>query len=85
MPEAIYILCGLTCLACAVLLLRAYRRSRARLLMWGAACFVALTINNILLFLDLVALPSVDLSLYRHGSTLAGLILMLYGLIWDAE
>lgn len=79
----VFILCALTSLACCVLLLRAYRRSRVRLLLWSGWCFAAFTVNNILLILDLRVLPSVDLSLLRTASSLAGLCFLLYGFIWE--
>lgn len=81
MAEAVYALCTLTCLACAALLLRSWRKSGSRLLLWGGLCFVALTVNNALLFLDLVVFPGVDLRLVRNGTALLGAGLMLYGLI----
>ena len=62
MDKAIFGLCTLTALACAVLLLRAYARSRFRLLLWSGLCFAGLTLNNALLVLDRVVLPTqVDL------------------------
>ena len=85
MAEAVYVLCAATSLACAVLLWRGYRRSKARLLMWSSLCFFALAANNVLLFVDLVLLPNTDLSLARTISALIGLSLLLYGLIWDGE
>jgi hypothetical protein len=85
MAEAVYILCALTSLACSVLLLRAYGRSRLRLLLWSGLCFVALAISNLVLFLDLVVVPSVDLSLVRSTLGLLGVATLLYGLIWDAQ
>ena len=85
MAEVVYVLCSLTSLACSVLLLRGYRRSRVRLLLWSSLCFLGLTISNILLFTDLVILPQIDLSLWRSLATLAGLLVLIYGLIWDAS
>jgi hypothetical protein len=92
MAQAVYILCAVTSLACAVLLLRGYRRSpRARFLLWSSLCFVGLALNNVMLFVDRVILPDetqllgIDFALWRSGSALAGLLLLLYGLIWDAE
>jgi hypothetical protein len=35
MAAAVYVLCALTSLACAVLLLRSYARRRVRLLLWN--------------------------------------------------
>lgn len=81
MAEAVYILCALTSVLCAVLLFRSWRASRARLLMWSALCFAGLAINNILLFADLVILPQeADLSLVRSGTALAAMVLLLIGL-----
>jgi hypothetical protein len=85
MAEAIYILCAATSLACAVLLCRGYLRTRARFLLWSGLCFLALAVNNALLFIDLVVLPERDLSLARSLTALAGLLLLLYGLIWDSN
>lgn len=85
MAEAVYIGCALASLACAVLLLRGYRRSKARLLLWSCLCFSCLTVNNILLVADKIVFAEIDLSLWRSGSALVGLLLLLYGMIWDAE
>lgn len=83
---AVYILSMLTCTACAILLLRGYKRSGAALLLWSGLCFAGLTINNLLLFIDLVILPtSIDLTYYRQASTLISLLVLLYGLIWESE
>lgn len=85
MAEGVYVLCALTSIACAVLLTRGYARSRARFLLWSALCFIGLAANNVLLFLDLAVLPRVDLSLWRSLTALAGLALLLFGLVWDVE
>ena len=86
MAEAVYILCALTSAACAVLLLRGYRRSGMRLLLWSGLCFVALAVSNVVLFVDLVIVPEdIDLSLIRSGLGLLGVVTLLYGLIWDAQ
>ena len=81
MPEAVYLLCALTSLTCAILLGRAYRATRVQLLLWSAVCFAAMTLTNVLLFIDLTVWPSVDLRLLRNGVTLLGLTALLYGLI----
>ncbi|MCP3100928.1 DUF5985 family protein [Myxococcus sp. K15C18031901] len=86
MAEAVYILCALTSVACAVLLLRAWKRSQSRLLLWSGLCFVGMALSNILLFVDLVILPStIDLYMPRLLATLASVAVLLYGLIWDAS
>ena len=86
MAQIIYILCILTSLACAWLLLGSYRRTRHRLLFWSGMCFVVITLNNVLLMVDRVIFPtSVDLLPYRLGSALLALMLLLYGLIYEKE
>ena len=84
MAEVVYVMCALTSLACAVLLARGYLRSRSRLLLWSSLCFLGLAANNVLLFVDLVVVPSSDLSLLRVGTALAGVAVLVYGLVWDA-
>ena len=79
----IYLLCALTALLCAVLLLRAYARSRYRLLLWSGLCFAGLTANNILLVLDKVVLPQIDFSLARSIAALVAMAVLIYGLIFD--
>ena len=83
MATAVYILCALTSVACALLLLAAYRRERARLLLWSCLCFGWLAINNVLLVIDLVLVTDVDLSIARVSTALVGLLTLLFGLIYD--
>lgn len=79
--EVIYVLCAATSLFCFVLLFRGFVRTRARLLLWSSAAFLAFTVTNILLVLDLIFLPQADLSLYRNAVTLFGIAVLIYGLI----
>jgi hypothetical protein len=81
----IYAACALTALACAVLLLRGYRNSGARLLLWGGLCFVGLTLNNVLVFLDLMVVPDVSLFTWRNLAALGAMSVLVFGLIWDAR
>ena len=85
MAETVYLLCAATSAACAGLLLRAYRRQRTRLLLWSSLCFVFLAVNNALLFVDLSVATGVDLSLWRSITTLAGVSVLLFGLIWESR
>ncbi|MDF2441754.1 MAG: hypothetical protein JWN98_2738 [Abditibacteriota bacterium] len=85
MAGLVYVLCALTSLACAVLLLRAYKQSQVRLLFWSGLCFIGFTLNNALLFLDLKVFPDTDLFMLRSLPTLIGVLLLIYGLIWDGE
>jgi hypothetical protein len=83
--EAIYLLCAATSLVAAYLLLRQYRRSRTKLLLWSVIGFVGLAVNNVLVYVDLVLVPANDLALVRTLAGAAGLGALLYGLIWDSQ
>jgi hypothetical protein len=85
MAAFIYSLCALTCLAAFGLLLRSWRATRHRLLFWSALCFAFLSLNNVLLVVDNLVLPQVDLSTPRLLSALLGVLLLLFGLIWEEE
>ena len=83
MANLVYALCALTSLACAVLLLRGFARSRARLLLWSGLCFVGFFINNALLVVD--ARIVYDLSVVRSLPSVLGVVLLLYGLGWESD
>ena len=85
MAAIIYGLCTLTALTCAYLLLTAYRRGRYRLLLWSGLGFAGLTLNNLVLLLDKIVFTLVDLTVWRTAIALASFMIILYGLIWDAE
>jgi ABC-type enterochelin transport system permease subunit len=85
MAKAVFLLCALTSLTCAALLLRAYARRHSRLLLWSGLCFVGLALNNGLLVIDRVILPDANLSVVRQIPAVGGIALLLWGLVWDAE
>ena len=86
MAAVIYSLCALTSITCLVLLWRSWRASGARLLFWSALCFAALSVNNVLLVVDRVVLPTqVDLSMWRLVWALAAVLLLLFGLVWEED
>lgn len=86
LATVVYALCALTSLACAVLLLRGFVASRARLLLWSGLCFAGLALNNIILLVDLSVVPTlVDLSFVRSVPALVGVGLLLYGLVWETR
>jgi hydrogenase/urease accessory protein HupE len=85
MATAVYLLCALTSLACAVLLLRAYRQRGVRLLLYSGLAFVGFTLGNAMLVVDVVMVPTVDLALFRSLPVLFGLLVLIYGLVWDAK
>ena len=84
MARLVYALCALTSMIVAVLLVRGFLQSRARLLLWSALCFVLLAVNNVLLFIDF-SLPMIDLPVWRAVPIVAGLALLIYGLIWEVR
>lgn len=84
-PSAVYLLCFLTSSACAFLLARNYARTRARLLLWSALCFVFLAFNNLAVIVDLLVLPERNFSIPRVVLSLVAVSLLLFGLIWDMD
>jgi hypothetical protein len=82
---AVYLLCAATALACCVLMLRGYRHRWVPLLLWCGLCFLALTVENLILFIDLVLIPEKDLSAFHIAAALIGVTLLLYGLIWEVR
>lgn len=84
--SAVYLLCLATSVACALLLARSYARTRARLLLWSALCFAFLSLNNLIVVIDLLILPtSIDLSIWRLAASLVAVSVLLYGFIWESE
>jgi hypothetical protein len=81
--EAIYVLSAVTSLVAAALLLRQYRTSRTALLFWSFIGFIGLAVNNVLVYVDLVVVPSIDLAPARALAGAAGLVALLYGLLWE--
>ncbi len=77
----VYILCAVTSMACSVLLLRQYRRSRSALFFNSGVAFLCFATANVVLFIDLVVLPEVDLKIWRNLVNLTGVILLLFTLI----
>lgn len=78
-------LCALTSLACAVLLWRGYRRHPVRLLFWSGLFFAFMALGNLILIADVQVLPTIDLSLLRSAPHLAGVLCLLYGLVWEGK
>ena len=84
-PALVYLLCFLTGAACALLLLRNYRRTGARLLLWSALCFLLLAANSFVVILDLLLIRSIDFRLARHLLSFGAVGVLLFGFIWDLE
>ena len=85
MGKLVFVLCALTALACTAMLLRAWLRSRARLLLWSALCFAGLTANNVLLVLDRLVFTEADLSSWRLGLALLAVMLLVTGLVLEDD
>lgn len=85
MAAIIYGLCALAAIACAFLLLLSYWRGRYRLLLWSGLCFAGLAFNNLLLVVDKLIFPEIDMSVWRTLVALLSMAVLLYGLIWDSE
>lgn len=81
----VYGLCMLTALTCAWLLLQAYRKTQYRLLFWCSVFFSISALNNVFLVVDKVMYPDTDLTLFRYLVALAGLCVLLPGLILERE
>ena len=85
LAPTIYLLCLLSSVICTWLLVRSYVRTRTRLLLWSAACFCFLAVNNLLIVVDLILIPAVDLSVVRQVFTLAAVSILLFGFIWELD
>jgi hypothetical protein len=79
----VYLLCAVTSMLCAGLLLRSYLRKRSRLFLWTSLGFAGIAASNLMLFIDLVVYPEVPLLAWRTATLLVGVAFLLYGLIWD--
>jgi hypothetical protein len=85
MASLVYALGFAVTLICAVLLLRAYLRVRSRLLFWSGLCFVGLTLSNALLVVDLLFVPDVNLYVWRLAAAAAGMVVLVFGLVWESD
>jgi hypothetical protein len=75
----VFVMCALTCVFCLALLVRAYRTSRGRLVLWTAICFTGLALNNILLAINELLIPHTHIA-WRGIPAAAGLLALMYGL-----
>ena len=83
MAPVVYVLCALASIACAWLLVQSYRRTRLRLALLTCLCFAGLALNNVLLFVDLVMVPDVDLSVLRSAVAIVAMLLLVSGLVLE--
>jgi len=85
MAGTVYLLGTLVTLLCAVLLSRAYAKTKTPLLIWSGLCFAALTVSNGLVFVDLVVFPELNLYAARLGTAAVGMLLLVYGLMFESK
>ena len=85
MQGLVYVLCTATALACSMLLFRGYSRSGTGLLLWCGLFFLAIALENGMLFVDLTIVPETDLLPMRRATGLVGVAVLLYGLIWEVR
>lgn len=85
-PAVVYGLCLLASLSCAGLLFRAWAAARTRLLLWTAVAFGFMALNNLLLVVDLVLLPTqVELWWYRQAALAGAIGVLIYAFIWEVD
>lgn len=82
---AIYVLCLVASTTCTWLLLRGYRRSLTRLLLWAGLCFAFLSLNSLAVLFDLLIFPRWDFQTWRHAASLMAVGVLLFGLVWESE
>jgi hypothetical protein len=85
MTGGVYILCAVTSCLCSILLWRGYRRSGVKMLFWSSLCFFGLAIDNVLLYVDVVIIPEIDIAIWRRIPGLLALMALIYGLVWDSK
>ena len=85
MAELIYGLCTILSMAVAVMLWRQHRRMPTRMIYWTALCFTGLALSNLVLVLDKLVFPGLDLRVLRHSISLLSIGLLLFGLVYEDE
>jgi hypothetical protein len=85
LATVVYVLSFLTSAACGWLLVRSYMANRTKLLLWCAACFVLLAVNNFFVVTDMLLIPDIDLTYVRSLMALSAVSTLLYGFIWELD
>lgn len=83
--STVYVLCLIASAACAILLYRAFLRSKMRLLFWSAICFLLLAFNNLFVVLDILVFPQIGLYWFRQAAALGAICILVYAFIWEIE
>lgn len=77
----VYALCAVTSFCCCALLLRQHKREPGELLFHSAIAFLCFAAGNLLLFIDRIVMPQIDLRFWRNAVSLLGVSLLLLGLM----
>jgi hypothetical protein len=67
------------------MLFRGYARNRVGLLFWSGLSFIGLMIDNVMLYVDIVVVPDVNLAIVRKIPGLVSLALLVFGLVWESK
>lgn len=81
---SVYALCALTSGSCFFVLAREYMRGRNRVLLWTGLCFFGLFLSNLVLIVDKLVAPDINLAIFRVIPTVIGFGVLIYGLLWEA-
>ena len=84
-PTLVYLLSFFASLMCAILLGRSYVRTKTRLLFWSALCFALLAVVNLVVVIDMLILPDLNLRPARLWLTLAAVSVLLFGFLWAQD
>ncbi|WP_380871763.1 hypothetical protein ACFB49_27170 [Sphingomonas sp. DBB INV C78] len=81
----VYGLCLLGSGLCALLLWRAHAAQRSDLIFWSAICFSLLTLNHVVVIIDVLIGPAADLQLLRLALSLIAGGALIFGFIWKLD
>ncbi|HET7843005.1 MAG TPA: DUF5985 family protein [Xanthomonadales bacterium] len=79
----VYTLCAITASVTATMLLRAWRSTGTAMLFWSGLCFVGLAMSNVVVLVDLLLVPQLDLRWLRSSTGLLAVSLLIYGLLLE--
>lgn len=85
MAALVYLMCTVASAACALLLLREFRRTSSRVLLWCGLAFVGFTLSNALVLTDVVLLPGWNLATARAMVNWLATTVLVVALVWDLE
>jgi hypothetical protein len=84
-PGVVYLLCLVTSVICAGLLIRAWRRSRTPFLMWCAVAFSLLALNNLFVVADMILFPDIPFWGLRQAAAFSAVAVLIYAFVWEID